>query len=177
MSVMKLMSRIVAPAELGLDETDEGDLGLAATMHDHTYGITSDPITAFACALSALVHDVDHRGVTNMMLINEDPKLAAAYNNRSVAEQNSFDLAWDLLMDDAFAALRGVLYSNQEEFVRFRQLMVNVVMATDIMDKGLKDLRNKRWATAFPDASKPLPESSPATESPRESVNRKATSE
>jgi Adenylate and Guanylate cyclase catalytic domain len=54
MSVTKLLSRIVAPAEI------EHDANLAETgkaLHDHTYGITSDPLTQFACVFSALIHD------------------------------------------------------------------------------------------------------------------------
>jgi hypothetical protein len=35
---------------------------------------------------------------------------------------------------------------------RFRQLVVNCVMATYIMDKDLKTLRNDRWDRAFSDA-------------------------
>lgn len=52
MSVIKLMSRIVAPSHL--DDTEYS----ASKLHDHTYGITSDPLTQFACAFSALIHDV-----------------------------------------------------------------------------------------------------------------------
>lgn len=71
MSVTKLMSRIVAP-DLIIEEdymkksqssTDEiGGNNLASTLHDHTYGITSDPLTQFACVFSSLIHDVDHPG-------------------------------------------------------------------------------------------------------------------
>ena len=43
MSVTKLLSRIVAPTDHS--ETDE-------SLHDHTYGITSDPLTQFSCVLS-----------------------------------------------------------------------------------------------------------------------------
>lgn len=50
MSVIKLLGRIVAPSNL--------DNETAAVLHDHTYGITSDPLTQFACAFSALIHDV-----------------------------------------------------------------------------------------------------------------------
>ena len=54
MSVAKLLSRIVAPSAREFDasvaETGRG-------LHDHTYGITSDPLTQFACVLSALIHD------------------------------------------------------------------------------------------------------------------------
>lgn len=56
MSVIKLLSRIIAPADVANDDEDPN----AAAMHDYTYGITSDPMTQLACAFSALIHDVDH---------------------------------------------------------------------------------------------------------------------
>ena len=55
MSVIKLLSRIVAPSEL---EEDQDGCVSAAKLHDYTYGITSDPLTQFGCAYSALIHDV-----------------------------------------------------------------------------------------------------------------------
>jgi hypothetical protein len=57
MSVVKLMSRIVAPSEITGTEKNA-----ARDLHDHTYGITSDPLTQFACVLSGLIHDIDHQG-------------------------------------------------------------------------------------------------------------------
>lgn len=57
MSVQKLLTRIVAPSK--------EDVAEDKTLHDHTYGITSDPLTQFACVLSALIHDTDHSGVPN----------------------------------------------------------------------------------------------------------------
>jgi Adenylate and Guanylate cyclase catalytic domain len=48
MSVVKLLSRIVAPNLVDM---------IGKTLHDHTYGITSDPLTQFACVFSALIHD------------------------------------------------------------------------------------------------------------------------
>ena len=59
------------------------------SSHDHTYGITSDPITHFACVFSALIHDVEHQGVPNAQLVKEGVDVAMKYNNISVAEQNS----------------------------------------------------------------------------------------
>lgn len=54
MSVIKLMSRIgEAPSHLADLESKQS----AASLHDHTYGITSDPLTQFACAFSALIHE------------------------------------------------------------------------------------------------------------------------
>jgi len=160
MSVVKLMSRIVAPADLELDGDDpKSKKAVAATLHDHTYGITSDPLTQFACSFSALIHDVDHLGVPNAQLVKEGLPIAYVYNNRSVAEQNSLELSWDLLMDPTFTELRATIYSTQEELRRFRQLVVNSVMATDIVDKDLKALRNARWERAFRTAEECSPDS------------------
>jgi class 3 adenylate cyclase len=157
MSVVKLLSRIVAPA------TDKD----AVELHDHTYGITSDPLTQFAVVLSALIHDIDHPGVPNTVLVRENTTLAQAYQYKSVAEQNSVDLAWELLMEDCFKDLRGTLYVNEREFRRFRQLLVNAVMATDIMDKDLGALRKSRWEKAFSENAQ--------RESSTDHKNRKAT--
>ena len=143
MSVIKLLSRIVAPTDLDMMEGGEdcddsssngdGGAGIESQLHDHTYGITSDPLTQFACAFSALIHDVDHEGVTNAQLVKEANPLAITYKNRSVAEQNSVDVAWHLLMEDKYKDLRQTIYSTNDEMKRFRQLIVNSVMATDIM--------------------------------------------
>ena len=51
MSVVKLMSRIVAPSDLE-NRLDDSNTQQMAELHDHTYGITSDPLTQFACAFS-----------------------------------------------------------------------------------------------------------------------------
>ena len=97
--------------------------------------------------------------------------MALAYRNKSVAEQNSVDLAWNLLMEQQFDQLRAAIYSNQEERQRFRALVVNAVMATDIADKDLKALRNARWNKAFKlgDAANYV------DENPKDEVDRKAT--
>eukprot|EP00977_Amphora_coffeiformis_P016571 scaffold5169_cov172-Amphora_coffeaeformis.AAC.2 len=210
MSVTKLMSRIVAPSHLDEDNAD--------ALHDHTYGITSDPLTQFACAFSALIHDgkcnsylgfdihrlhfyltdtlattVDHTGVPNAQLIKENADIADYYKNRSVAEQNSLDLSWRLLMDpqctypnrDHYVrgnlefshasfftvdALRSAICGTEDELSRFRKLVVNSVMATDIVDKELKQLRNERWNRAFH-----ADEGVSQKESKRDATNRKAT--
>ena len=49
MSVTKLLSRIVAPSDIEFAE------GSGKALHDHTYGITSDPLTQFACVFSVSI--------------------------------------------------------------------------------------------------------------------------
>ena len=122
---------------------------LCSIVDDDLHSRTSDPLTQFAVVFSALIHDVDHQGLTNMLLIKEQPHVAALYRNKSVAEQNSVDLAWNLLMDPEYEALQRTIFSNGNEFQRFRKLVVNVVIATDIFDKELNGDRNMRWLKAF----------------------------
>jgi len=163
MSVTKLLSRIIAPVA-GNDYTD-------VEQHDFTYGITSDPLTQFGVVLSALIHDLDHSGVPNAILVNEGTELASKYNNKSVAEQNSVDLAWGMLMSNRYKDLRQCIYTTQAELERFRSIVINVVLATDIADKDLGAGRKARWDKAFKlgDAANHV------DENPRDEVNRKAT--
>jgi hypothetical protein len=83
--------------------------------------------------------------------MKEEPGMAHMYSNKSVAEQNSLDLAWNLLMEDAFDELRACMFHNRQEMMRFRQVLTNVVLATDIFDKELNELRKARWQRAFHD--------------------------
>lgn len=147
MSVAKLMSRIVASDDYF--EQEESDESLESFKHRRTFGIASDPLTLFSCAFAALIHDVDHPGVPNPQLAKEDPILAAKYRNRSVAEQHSIDVAWTMLMGDAYTELRSAICDSEEDRLRFRELVVGAVMATDIMDKELGQLRKTRWEEAF----------------------------
>jgi 3'5'-cyclic nucleotide phosphodiesterase/Adenylate and Guanylate cyclase catalytic domain len=211
MSVTKLLSRIIAPDQIlnekSVDDKSEDDTSksnhsnIASTLHDHTYGITSDPMTQVACIFSALIHDVDHpgtlviskhqisrhvdanaliffiissffnfdflAGVPNTQLVKENNIVAQRYKNQSVAEQNSIDIAWNLFMQNEYVNFRSALCPTSNDIKHFRQLVVNSVMATDIVDKKLKELRNNRWDVAF--------QVTISNESIRDQTNRKAT--
>lgn len=41
------------------DEHGNNGGNIASTLHDHTYGITSDPLTQLSLVFSAMIHDVD----------------------------------------------------------------------------------------------------------------------
>jgi 3'5'-cyclic nucleotide phosphodiesterase len=168
MSVQKLLARIAAPSDGDLGRTNPTKAFLSSALHDHTYGITSDALTPFACAFAALIHDVDHEGVPNPRLIEEKPALAARYRQRSVAEQNSIQIAWDLLMESRFDVLRLTICDSESELRRFRELVVSGVLATDLGDKELKELRNNRWSKAFS-------KENGVRESHTAAINRKAT--
>ena len=107
-------------------------------------------------------------GVSNAQLVKEGVPIASKYKERSVAEQNSLYLAWHLLLEPQFANLRSAICASEDEMRRFRQLVINTVMATDIVDKELQALRKARWEAAF--SSETLADSSPELD-----MNRKAT--
>lgn len=123
--------------------------------------ISSDLLAVFACSFAALIHDVQHPSVPNFILKAENPSMAAHFKGRCIAEQNSFALAWELLAEDRFTELRGAIFCNKEEAKRFRQLVINAVMATDLFDPKLCELRTKRWEKAFQTEGSDRSEESP----------------
>jgi 3'5'-cyclic nucleotide phosphodiesterase len=146
---LKLISRIVSPLEsLSKQYGSERRLN-ASKLYDHTFGLTSDPLTLFACAFSALIQSVDHPGVPNNVLVHENGDLAVKYKNRSIAEQNSIDVAWNLLMADKYTDLRAALFSTSSEQDHFRQIVIHSVMATDMFDPKLKEMRHQQWKQTF----------------------------
>ena len=69
--------------------------------------------------------EIDHPGVPNPQLIREDKEVGALYKGRSVAEQKSFEISWNLLMEDRFRDLLCTICSTPMELQRFRQLVIN----------------------------------------------------
>lgn len=160
MTANKLLSRIVSPASSGFSND-------ASELHKQTFGLASDPLTQFAVVFAALIHDIDHTGVPNAQLVRENHELAARYKHRSIAEQHSIDLAWSMLMQPGFGDLTASIFADATELLRFRQIIVNSVMATDCIDKKLDALRGARWEKAFGEGK---------GNTSKEDVDRKATS-
>jgi hypothetical protein len=156
----KLMSRMVSMD--GLDEDE---------MYNATYGISADPLTHFAIIFGALIHDLGHKGVANTQLILEEDKIAIKYKGRSVAEQNSVNEGWQLLMDERYEPLRSHIYKTNVERKRFRQVLTNAVMATDIADRDVNKFRSRKWDKAFKDTD----ERGTSDTMTHDEINRKAT--
>ncbi|KAL7569518.1 hypothetical protein ACA910_013893 [Epithemia clementina (nom. ined.)] len=157
MSANKLLHRIVNMNHTQLSQHE---------MYIHSFGVAMDPLAQLAIVFSALIHDVDHRGVPNFCLVKEEPVMAERYGNKSIAEQNSVEIGWNMFMEPAYAELRSCLFPLEREMKRFRQLVVNAVIATDIFDPELVAMRNKRWESAF---------SQSAERDDPDFLNRKAT--
>lgn len=177
-ALTKLLSRVVATSLDELEnEVEEDDSledvqvtdNMAAMLHHHTFGIASDPLTQFGLVFAALIHAVDHRGLSNQDESSARPESAALYRHRSVVEQRSVEKAWKKLMEPDFTELRKCIYNNEVELQRFRQVVVNSVMSTDVDDQDLQDLRMKRWQKTFSSGVRMTGRDT------LEDVNRKAT--
>jgi hypothetical protein len=141
MSANKLLNRVCT----AFVSEDEDFASVAA----RTFGISADPLAQFVIVFSSLVHDVDHQGVPNAQLVKEHDPLCDKYDNKSVAEKRSIAVAWEILMEDRFHDLQGVIFTNSREMIRFRQLLMNTVLATDIADKERSAAGKIRWQKAF----------------------------
>jgi hypothetical protein len=52
-------------------------------------------------------------------------------------------------MEPQFAELAQCIFADETELTRFRQLLVNLILATDIFDKDMKTSRSTRWNKVF----------------------------
>uniref|UniRef100_A0A7S4QHH6 Guanylate cyclase domain-containing protein n=1 Tax=Ditylum brightwellii TaxID=49249 RepID=A0A7S4QHH6_9STRA len=161
MSANKLMNKVCSPMLFNGNKKNEkkenkgGNTTKAqeADFFFSTYGIGLDPLAQFAIVFAALIHDVDHTGIPNFELIKENADLGSQYKNRTVAEQNSIHIALSILMEPKFENLRLCIYTDEESKQRFRQLLINVVVATDIADRDRMGKEKARWERAFADVS------------------------
>ena len=81
--------------------------------------------------------------------MKENQSLSDKYNGRSVAEKNSVDVALNLLMEPSYEGLKSCLFTSPGDVQMFRKLVCKTIMATDIADKQMSDLRRQRWADQF----------------------------
>lgn len=148
----KMIKKIASSSDVlftGFDGKARSRAEVARELDARTFSIASDPLTQFAMLFSALVHDVDHMGVSNDELIKEGGPIASLYKNRCVSEQNAVDISWWLLMTTDFEELRSAIYANNAEMRRFRQVLVNSVIATDIWERDMKVRRTYNWNKVF----------------------------
>jgi 3''5''-cyclic nucleotide phosphodiesterase. len=126
-----------------------------------TYGIATCPITHLALVYSALVHDVEHEGVGNQQMVKEKHPLAIKYKGKSVAENNSLDIAIDLLQQKNYANLRRAIFgdfnnssSEVREFMKaeeriFYNILIENIQATDVFSRERLDRNRRKWIESF----------------------------
>lgn len=138
------------PRECAKSDKDNNKKAVAENIEKifSTFGISSDPLMQFALVFSALIHDVEHRGLPNAQLVREQDKLYSIYLNKSIAEQHSLAVAFSILAEPCFEELRGAIYG--DECDKFRDLVIDLVLCTDISCPERIALQKSKWNIAFP---------------------------
>jgi len=114
-----------------------------------TFGFRDDPLMQFCMIFSAIIHDVDHRGIPNRQLELEDEELAMQFNDQSIAENNSLFLSFLELKKPDYEKLRNVIFPQQKDYKRFRAASINLVLSTDIASPERTQLGKSKWKEAF----------------------------
>eukprot|EP00978_Attheya_sp_CCMP212_P023075 scaffold69911_cov37-Attheya_sp.AAC.2 len=107
------------------------------------------PLAKFALVFAALIHDADHPGVPNVTLIQEETDLAQIYNDRSIAEQHSLRVGFGILLQEKFAQIRHAVTPTWEDCVRFRRMVIDFILGTDIADLIQIQLSKRKRVEVF----------------------------
>ena len=115
----------------------------------NTFGFRDDPLMQLSMIFSAIIHDVDHRGIPNRQLELDDEDLAMQFNDQSIAENHSLFLSFVELKKETYDQLRSVIFPQQKDYKRFRSACINLVLTTDIASPERTQLGKSKWKEAF----------------------------
>lgn len=114
------------------------------------------PMAHLALVFGALIHDADHQGVGNNQLLAENGDLSQKYNGESIAENNSIDIALNVLKESRFSSLRLCMFGSSDETLTkteqaqlFERLLRDMILATDINSKDCRDRTLTKWKSAI----------------------------
>lgn len=116
-----------------------------------TFGFRDDPLMQLVQVFSALIHDVEHRGIPNRQLALEDDSLAIQYNDQSIAEMRSLYIAFSELLKPDYETLRKIVFPEKNDYLRFRTATVNLVLTTDLASPDRAQIGKSKWKEAFGD--------------------------
>jgi len=106
----------------------QGDASVAAPSQGNR-GVGM--METLACLFAAAVHDLDHLGLTNQFLVATVDPRALRYNDAHVNESHHISTAFELLLRPGNNFLTGLSLG---EFKMFRELVVRLVVGTDMGD-------------------------------------------
>mmetsp|Transcript_3017 Transcript_3017/g.4360 ORF Transcript_3017/g.4360 Transcript_3017/m.4360 type:complete len:705 (-) Transcript_3017:465-2579(-) len=115
----------------------------------YAYGLSSNFAYHLAFIFAALVHDVEHGGVSNQQLVIECDPLSILYNDQSILEQHSLAIAFKVLLEPDFEELRAVMFPTKDDFVNFRKVVIDLVLTTDVGSGERMQIVKSKWKEAF----------------------------
>lgn len=105
----------------------------------------------FAVVFSAIVHDLDHPGNTNIFEINSGSPRALLYNDTSVLENYHCSSAFHLMVNKGGHLLENFSQSDKSDF---RKMVISCILATDmsvhyqLIDEFKKKTSTETWDVA-----------------------------
>ncbi|GAX85340.1 hypothetical protein CEUSTIGMA_g12757.t1 [Chlamydomonas eustigma] len=90
---------------------------------------TQDAINLLSMYLSAIIHDHDHRGLTNAFLVQDQDPLALLYNDQSPMENHHVASAFAMLMDDQNNFMCNF---SRKAWDAVRSIVIQTVLGTDM---------------------------------------------
>lgn len=108
------------------------------------FDVALSPWVRFASLLSALIRNLDPPRVPDFDL-HANPIM----KNKSPSASTSTARAMQLMKNSRFDHLKKSLCATKPEFIRFWNLVQNLILATDTSGGTLSTHRDKRWRVAF----------------------------
>lgn len=87
------------------------------------------PMEIFAIFISAIIHDYEHTGTTNNFHMQTKSDMALVYNDRAILENHHVSSTFRLMTNSSYNILEEL---TREEYKEFRQLVIEMVLATDM---------------------------------------------
>merc|ERR1712157_351313 len=92
--------------------------------------VHSSPLAMLSVVFAATIHDLQHPGVNNNFLSKTLHPLAIKHSDKSVNESHHLSCAFDLMSQDDFNFMENRV--EIEDFLTFRTLVIEMVLATDM---------------------------------------------
>merc|ERR1712157_668742 len=92
--------------------------------------VHSSPLAMLSVVFAATIHDLQHTGVNNNFLSKTLHPLAIRHSDKSVNESHHLSSAFDLLGQDDYNFMENRV--EIEDFLTFRTLVIEMVLATDM---------------------------------------------
>ena len=118
----------------------------------HVFGLGSDPLSLLALIFAALIHDVGHTGTSNLQRAEDEKELMDRYGDPSIHEYYSLHTAFDELLKDEYSELRSVMFVEADSYEKFRILVWDAVLSTDIANPARAEMAKIKYFDAFPTA-------------------------
>ncbi|XP_033727876.1 calcium/calmodulin-dependent 3',5'-cyclic nucleotide phosphodiesterase 1A-like isoform X2 [Pecten maximus] len=104
-------------------------------------------LEVFATIIAALIHDYEHTGTTNNFHIMTGSEVAILYNDRAVLENHHISASFRMMKTDECNIVSNL---SREEFREFRNLVIDMVLATD-MSFHFQQIKNMKNLMAMPE--------------------------